>query len=362
MRIGILTFHNADNFGCALQCFALQESVKELCPNAEVEIINFHRDYKPQSSLSFKDEEQAIRAQKFNSFREKYLNIYGEPTGNPDELDPYRYDLCIVGSDQVWNYNLVSEKEKAYFLSFASAKTRKISYAASLGSVVDDESKTEWLSKWIKSLDSVSLREKSAYETVRVMTEKSVTVCIDPTLLHDKLFWEKYERVPASIGNEPYIFMYALGYNWCREYEKRAAEMASDLAKAKGIRVIHYYYGKLKEWFPDGSEHCFCEGPLELLWLFHHADSVVCCSFHGTAFSIIFEKPFYTFHTPGNGSRMKDLVDSLMIPERYIEEKVSADQVDYDIPWKDVNARLAELRNSSLAYLKKEIEAAGKNR
>lgn len=322
MRIGILTFHDADNLGCVLQCFGLQETVKKLAPDAEVEIINFKRiNDIPQSNVI--DEEKKIRKKKFNSFRADYMNISKIQFKDIDDLPEDRYDLCIVGSDQVWNYHLIEGKEKAYFLWFAGDNTRKISYAASIGSGIDDVERMKWLSKWLGGMDAISVREKSALEVVRSITAKSVTPCVDPTLLHDRFFWEKYEKKPIGLTDEKYIFMYALGYNWCREEERKAAQMACELAESKGLAVIHYYYGRLREWFPEGSKHCFCEGPQEMLWLFHHAEVVICCSFHGTAFSVIYEKPFYTFYTPGNGSRMKDLVTELGIPERYIDKPLS---------------------------------------
>ena len=357
MRIGILTFHDADNFGCVFQCFGLQEAVKKLNSEAEVEIINFKR-VRPGADDESKpvDEEVSVRASKFKAFRDEYMNISKEDYASLEDLPVDRYDLCIVGSDQVWNYNLVFGREKAYFLQFAGAKTRKISYAASIGSVYDDPNKMEWLRAQLCGMDAISLRERSVFDGVQALTDKHVNICIDPSLLHDRTFWEKYEKKPEKLGSEKYVLMYALGYGWCRDNERKAAEMASKVAVSKGINVIHYYYGKLREWLPDGSEHCFCEGPQELLWLFHHAEYVICCSFHGTAFSLIYERPFYTFHTPGNGSRMKDLVEYLGLPDRYIDEDLPEENWNWDIPWGDVENRLLHFRGESLDYLSKEIE------
>ena len=209
-------------------------------------------------------------------------------------------------------------------------------------------------------MDSISVREKSACEAIKGLTDKHIYNCIDPSLLHDQFFWKKFEKKPELACKDKYVLMYALGYNWCRDSERKAAEMASNIARSKGLKVIHYYYGKLREWLPDGSVHCYCEGPQELLWLFHHAEYVVCCSFHGTAFSIIYNRPFYTFHTPGNGSRMKDLVSEIGLADRYIEEPLNDSECSWDIPWESVHAKLSVIRNKSYEYLINEVNAVNK--
>ena len=197
MRIGILTFHVTDNFGSALQCFGLQEAVKELCPDAEVEVINYRHIGSPEKRLinmEGLDEEKKIRAEAFSKFRDKYVNIYGDMVWDTDELDPNRYDLCIVGSDQVWNDKLVAGREKAFFFQYVGEKTRKISYAASVGGVLNSEDRIAWLLDGIKGLDAISVREKSAKEVIQNRTDIPVESCVDPTLLHDKSFWERYEK------------------------------------------------------------------------------------------------------------------------------------------------------------------------
>lgn len=362
MRIGILSFHDADNFGCVLQCFSLQEIIKEIIPDAEVEIINYTRAGEPKRLSDCGEgieKERIIREDKFERFRYEYMNIVGGPVWDTDKLDPDRYDCCVVGSDQVWNDVLVRGHEKVYFLDFAGKHTKRISYAASLGGVTGSQERMSWLLEWIKKLDSVSLRESCEYEVLTKKTGMPITVCIDPTLLHDKQYWMKYEKKPKKFGDEKYILLYSLGYGYCRDSEYKAAQMTRKVAKANNLKILHYYYGTKKEWLPIEAENYYCEGPQELLWLFHHAEYVICCSFHGTAFSIIYERPFYTFHVPGNGNRMKDLVDNAGIPERYVDEIPDEHNWDWNIPWDRVNKAIEEKRDYSIAYLKKELEING---
>ena len=223
MRVGILTFHNADNFGCVLQVFGLQEAIRTLFPDAEVEVINYERGLIELNGIIVPDpnEYQIRRSKKFKIFRSDYLNVYGKEPWGIEELPTDRYDICFVGSDQVWSYDLVAGQEKAYFLQFAGKQTRKASYAASIGYFTGDESRKAWVKENIQGMDSISIREESALSDISEITDKPVSICLDPTLLHDKIFWESIEKRPADIAGEKYVLMYALGYAWCREYEKR---------------------------------------------------------------------------------------------------------------------------------------------
>lgn len=355
MRIGILNFHRADNFGCVLQCFGLQETVKELYPDSEVEIIQFPRKSASKNNM---DEENVLRAEAFQRFRETYLNTCEAMIRENGEIDPDRYDVCIVGSDLVWLDRLVTGRENVFFLRFAGKHTRKISYAASAGDLSGNEARTQWLLEQINGMDAISIRESSTQEILKKHVEMPISVCLDPSLLHNEAYWERYEKKPEKLGDEKYVLMYGLGYPSIRKYDKKAAEMAAMIAEETGYGIIHYYYGLLKEWMPKESKHCFCEGPQELLWLFHHSEYVICSSFHATAFSVIFKRPFYTFHLPEHGNRMKDFVTSVGLPDRYLYDTLPKDEWDWEIPWDEVNTALQKKREESLDYLRREIGVA----
>ncbi|MBQ9610039.1 MAG: polysaccharide pyruvyl transferase family protein [Lachnospiraceae bacterium] len=380
MKVGTISFHSSNNFGCVLQSFALSETIRELFLDACVEEINFRRtllqyDNRPyriqyedkckQEGTSPTEEGYAEfeklqlgmqkRIDRFRDFRNQYMNM-GEVIYDMQEVDNDKYDVCISGSDQVWNWGLTHGYEDAYFLEFSDDKTRRIAYAASLGiDLFNEPGQVEWLKQHIKSFDYISIREKSYLPYIQKITDKSMPVCLDPTLLHSQSFWGKFEKKPEGLGDEKYVLMYALGYRWCKECEEKAAQMANDVAKKNGYKIIHYYYGELKNWFPKDSEHFYFEGPQEFLWLVHHAEYVICCSFHATAFSVIYHKPFYTFHVPGNGARMKDLVDTIGIPDRYIDSVLTEDEWNFDIDWDKCEEKLEEQRRISLDYLRKAI-------
>lgn len=380
-KIGILTFHGADNYGCVLQCMALQNAVKTLYPDGEVEVINYvmpnlvekrlvmgidqYREIKKKfgtkTAVSRVWENlrtlpgRMARMQKFRSFRKRELNLAGDPFMDENAMQAFDYDVCIVGSDQVWNWSLVKNEEKIFFLDGMRAGTKKISYAASTGHSRFSEQELEWFRKHIENMDAISIREKSALPSIQAVAGKEVAVCLDPTMLHDKAYWRSFERKPRGMGYEKYVLMYGLGYAFCKEQEEEACRLAKEIAAKEGLIVIHSYYGAYRKRFDDSAKHCYYQGPYEFLWLVDHAEYVINCSYHGTVFSVMFQKPFYTYSTGGNSARMTDLVQTLGIEDRYLDKAFTADRVDWNINWDQVDSNWKRERQRSLTYLKEAI-------
>lgn len=382
MKIGILTFHGADNFGCVLQCMALQNAMESLIPEAHVEIINYvmpnlvekklfmsreqYRDVKKRLGKKAARKRilenlrtlsgRAARIRKFKKFRNSRLHISGEVFSRADVLGTFGYDVFVVGSDQVFNRALIKGKEDIFFLGKAPAGAKKISYAASTGHSTFEEDEKAWFQKYLGGLDAVSIREKSARAAIQELVNKNVNVCLDPTMLLSAEYWRTLERKPKSIAKQKYVFMYGLGYPFCKEQENEACKLARMIAEQTGLIVIHNYFGDYRKRFDKNATHCYYQGPQEFLWLVDHAEYVINCSYHGTVFSVIFEKPFYTYSTGGNSARMKDLVSTLGIEERYLEKPVSQQEINWDIDWEMIRTNWKKERENSLNYLKEAIE------
>ena len=116
MKIGILTFHNADNYGAVLQCYALQETLKKKYPDDEVYVIDYKNDkiendykthfnfFRPWSLLAKIKLDK--KRKKFKKFRNSFLSI-----GNSDLS---KYDVIYYGSDQIWSFT-ITNKDLTYF-------------------------------------------------------------------------------------------------------------------------------------------------------------------------------------------------------------------------------------------------------
>ena len=309
MKIGILTFHNADNYGAVLQCYAMQEKLKELHPNDEIYVIDYKcpkivNSYiprfnfkRPWSILGYIKTKKKCKT--FQQFREKYFNL------GTDDLA--FYDTIYYGSDQIWSSRL-TENDLTYFGKGFSGK--KIAYAASDGGnlMLTDEIKNELNTYSAISCRETSLTNKLSQNNLSIPTS---TVC-DPVFLLSKDEWLKMAKLPKE---ENYILTYKIRENVNFDSE------AEKIGRLLGKKVIQIVYVKpLRKLFYHGQR--FAEGisPEQFVGYFAKADFVLTTSFHGTAFSSIFNKPFYVLKINNASKRITDLLTALSIEDRYGEE------------------------------------------
>jgi hypothetical protein len=199
MKVGVITFHSANNYGATLQTWALQKVLKDYGLNAGV--INYHPDvidslYDPMMmkqgfernvkklGLSLFNRQSLIRYNKFQSFLTKNFNLIGD-FKTYEELENAGLDLdaYIVGSDQVWNPNHIGGFNPVYYLNFAEPGKKKIAYAASVGSDYIHPKYKEEMRNALSTYTGISVRESSIKEPVQELSEKPVKVVLDPTML-----------------------------------------------------------------------------------------------------------------------------------------------------------------------------------
>lgn len=361
MRIGILTFHEADNFGAVLQAYALRESLIVICAS-EVSIINYHQKYisspymifpkitassimgriKAYIGVTFRLVNRVNRKRKFSDFRKHYLCV-PKNCFNP-LLYENAYDVFITGSDQVWNAR-ITHYDSTYFLDFCKYGEKRISYAASIG--VDDIKPQEmnFLKNNICFLDFISVREKQSINLIECVCTKKVSHVLDPTLLVPTSHWLSIckNKSPAQ-----YILIYQLAGN--DEVGKIAYLLSRRLSidvKIISDSVRKNDYGFIKE---------KNLGPLDFLTLLRGATFVVTNSFHGTALSIMLSINFVAIPHRTTGNRIRSLLETLKLEDRIVEnsERITRDfpiAIDYTIP----NKLLDEEREKSINFLKRAI-------
>lgn len=355
MKIGILTFHRAINYGALLQAYALEKVLNDI--GAEAEIIDYRAPYienlyykgNPRNNFNKKLKflvgrvKSSKKYNKFKMFVNKHIKL--SPTyKNSVELkeNDKQYRMYISGSDQVWNPDC-SGFDKVYFLDF-TAKEKKASYAASIGTkTINKKYETEAL-KLIADYSYISVREKQGKEYLENNNIIS-SVEIDPTLLLDKTYWVKISK-KTKYQKEKYILLYMLVYS------ESLVQFAKKLAKEKGCKLIRIGRGHDKEIiYAPGI------GPDEYISLINDAEYVVTNSFHGTAFSINLNKRFFVeLQNAENArnSRMEDMMGIFGLESRLIDTssgKFNDEEIDYSA----VNEKLIYERNKSINYLKKII-------
>ena len=349
MKIGILTFHRALNYGAILQCFAMKQFLKE--EGYDVEVVdyrspNIEKAYKLIKLQSFKEFVASIiylpfmvRAHRvFNSFRKDYLNVSKITYRNTQDFDG-QYDACVMGSDQVWSMRLNNGFDPIYWGNF-DKNIRKVSYAASMGTHKPfSEEERITISKLINNFDGVAVRERSLKEELDSFIDNKVEEVLDPTFLVDRT---TYDNIAVKPKNENYVLYYQ------QEYHSLSKTIVESVAKQLNCMVIVVTGPKEKYNIKYKYFNISNLTVPEFLGLFKYAKCVFTSSFHGTAFSIIFQKDFYFLKNSGI-DRAMNLLRNINLLERAIDSDsiIEFSQVDYIDPAE----KLKELRKKSKHYL-----------
>lgn len=367
MKIGILTFHRANNYGAVLQNYALQNILNMNGFNAITVDYRSHsieKNYhinKIESSgnlfhriigtlLNFyKYSQLKERQEAFETFRNTMLTM-SKSVNNKDieQLENY-LDVFICGSDQVWNENIMSSEDRdVYSLSFVKHKY-KASYAASAGKA---RNLSNELIYRISQLNYVTVREKTLSTFLREMGILSNIVC-DPVFLITGSEWQKMiKERSVQRYNKPYLFLY-----YVDSHRKETCKAARYIAKKRKLKVI-YPTAKSKDTLTIGK--CvYRDGPLEFASDLANAKFVVASSFHAVAFSIIFHKEFIVILHETTGERVIDLLERLGLQERIIkslEDLKNRIESFRPINYKKIDSIISDWRCYSLGELKKICE------
>lgn len=328
-KIAILTITNSGmNFGNRLQNYALQEALKDC--GAEVETIQSAKSVKGSLVLSaIRRTVKAIvkndkRRRYFKNFNKQHIQfakkVRYEQINEADFAN--RYDAFVAGSDQVWNPNFHFNSDFE-FASFAP-ESKRYSYAASIGvSDIKEEHKAKFV-KNIKGMRMLSVREEDSIELIKRLTGREAMIHVDPTMLLDKERYYGIEEIPPQGLPEKYLLTYFLG-NLPAEYKDNIQKLADRL----GLEVVALSETKGSKYYEIGPQH--------FLYAIHHAEYICTDSFHGSVFSILFEKQFSIFirtdkDVPMN-SRVETLVNKFGMEERLTREmdiEEALKPIDYD--------------------------------
>lgn len=351
MKIGILTQHFLRNYGGIIQNYALQQVLLRLGH----EPLTMEHDtcftrwrwllrYVKALAKGGQKPEPLYRGhighRPFIDFIHENIRSVGVHRFSPATHNTNGCEAYVVGSDQVWRpaFNL-GERLGNMFLDFVPDGIRKVAYAASFG--VDtwefSPEQTEHCRQLAARFDAVSVREASGIALCRQHLGIEATQVLDPTLLLHK---EDYEKVCRNVPKEnPFLLVYVL---------VMTDELQAAVEKAKrqtGLPVKYIFAGDAMQ--PDDT----MEG-----WLaaFRDAAFVVTDSFHGTVFSLIFQKPFNVLVNKGGGaSRLHSLLDMVGLSKRLLE---GGDLNMNEIDWATVNEKIEAQREPSMKFLKESLQ------
>lgn len=257
------------------------------------------------------------------------------------------YDTFIAGSDQVWSV-FDSIFNPYYYLDFAEGK--KIAYAPCLGTDRISSDTAQKIRKMLADFSAVSVRENVSARQLSEITGRDVAWVCDPTMLHDRSFWSDFaENIPARKGK--YLLCYFL------ESRPWYFDRAKALAKKLGLKIRLIP----SRWEHLGSQYVITEvvGPREFVSWFRDAAYILTDSYHGSIFSLIFEKDFqyllrFAPDDPASQNiRIQSLFDRLDLHSRIVTENTDAIQMQMEHG--AIQEKLAQFREESVRYLKRSL-------
>lgn len=300
MKIAILTFQFAYNYGAMLQAYALRKYLISL--EHEVDVVPYYPLHLKQGysispfeqGISLKHRiynlltywKRAQQALKFDVFK-KYL-VNTEEFTESDKIPEYlkAYDLLVCGSDQIWN-NKITGNTAIYF--GGNIQISKMAYAASLGGKILDEVQMKNARVYLPSFVTVSVREEMTRLLLGHIRDDIAVVC-DPVFLQDEQMWKEIEK-PVKI-EEKYLLLYFL------EDSKELVERAKEYAKENHLHI--YEIHPTFDMHHNGIKILKKIGPAEFIYLIRNASAICTNSFHAVSFSIIFRKKL--LHIPNSMS------------------------------------------------------------
>ena len=277
-------------------------------------------------------------------FYDKYIPHTYSVKRLGDFKDYNKFDIILTGSDQVWRKNIAHGHLYNLFMDFLpdNPNQKRIAYGVSLGTDKNEltDSDIAYLSKYYKKFDAVSVREASALDLFEKdgWTSPKASLVLDPTLL---LTADEYISLMPKEANHIELFCYILDNNDAKQaFLHRQSTEQRFTATLSGIDG--YSNLSVGQWLSN----------------FYNATSVITDSFHGMVFSIIFHKPFIVIGNEMRGiERFTNLLSALGLSDRLVKKQDLDRQQNFrDIDWYNVDHKLSNLTNDSIAFLTENIK------
>ncbi|MBP1617632.1 MAG: polysaccharide pyruvyl transferase family protein [Bacteroidetes bacterium] len=360
-KIGLITNHRVQNYGAVLQTYALYKILNEL---ENVEVLDYSPDFsvKPikfdlfnllrQKTTMFFKPSSEIRKERFSNFLLDNIKLSDKHSSYEHLVSKIgEYAILVSGSDQIWSPKVWGKLYPAFFLAFASEDYKKISYASSLGNGVYSNNEKSLVKEWLAKYSHIGVREHYAENYLRKELGVESQVVLDPTLLLSAHQYRKIIEVKDKQDSD-YVLVYTPNQN-----PKECIDFAKLIQKKIGAKEIRYIGGSSKYFNKkNGYIQESIAGPKEFISLFDRARFVVTSSFHGTAFSVIFNRNFVNILNKREPERAKTLLGDLGIIERILDQIDNIDNIELEIDYQTVNQKLEKLKLKSLDYLRNALD------
>lgn len=371
MKVCILSMQRVANFGSLLQSYSLKKTVESL--GHEVSFIDIERRDLDDVLLNgsrqkFAEEHEArgsvisklkkidkyainrlhikkrakMQSRCFEKFRTNELGI-------DNESNDRKYDVCIIGSDEV--FNCLADTPWGFtsqLFGDVHQADKVITYAASCGATTYDilpEPARDRIKQAFENVSAFSVRDENTVNFVKCMTDKQISVNYDPVIM--KNFDEEMAKcsLPKQLKNYCIVYSY---YN--RIHDEKEIKAIVKFCKKHKLELVSV--GAPQMWIRN---HLVLN-PFETLLAFKQADFVITDTFHGTIFSAKYSKRFATITRASNKNKLLDLISRLGVEQHLIDDMEHLEKAYLCNDFVDrIKGIQEEARTSAIEYLKKNI-------
>jgi len=353
MKVGILSMQEVKNYGSFLQAYSLKTNIEDLGHSCEfINIVPGVQldEYKYSKIDKIKllihrlfglDIIKRIRS--IYTFQTKFSKEFLPYLGVVPGINTKHYDVVIIGSDEVFNcaqktwfgfskqlfgLGLNADKVITYAASFGATTVQRLS---NLGIEIE-------VSRLLKKIDLISVRDTNSFNVVKELTNKNPLMHLDPVFIKD------YDKLmPNHVPLKNYMIVYTYPG---RIKDKKEIQAIKDFAKSHQLKLIsigHYF-----SWCDD----VVIPNPFEVLAYFKHASFIVTDTFHGSIYSIKYNKSFCVLIRNMNNQKLSHLLSRFNLNSRIVTDtqnlsRVLKSKVDYS----DINQIIKEETAKSLDYL-----------
>lgn len=351
-KIAIITLNGYFNYGNRLQNYALQTFLESSGFKVETLKLNkygksgrFKSLVRPIKYKLTGKQVELSRQKVFKKFSENYICETKKIYNVKDNLNKLnqKYDYFVIGSDQVWNPSM-NKESKVYFANFASQE-QVISYAASFGISELPPSVEKVYKEGLNNLKGISVREEDGKKIVKELVNKESEVLVDPTLLLSEEQWLKIAKPIPNPIKKPYLLTYFLG-----GVPNKYKSFINKIKQENNLEIIN---------LGDPLDVItYSTGPSEFLTYIKESQIFLTDSFHGSVFSIIFDKPFMVFERVGSKSmfsRLETLLNLFDLEDRIYNEHFEMKKL-MDKPGKGKDKVLEMEKMKSLKFIDRHLD------
>ena len=368
MKVALLSFHNAYNYGAALQAYGLQCAVQQL--GVDCEYINYQNKFRKSAydmryqlaqATQRKDVVRAAkvlvgtplmkkRSERFDAFYAKHLRTTRRVYETSEEARATNdvYDKFIVGSDQVWNHHH-NGGDTAFLLDFVDDDQKKISYSSSFGVSALSPELEDVYGTYLRRFHRLATRESVGAEIIAHVAGRQAHLVLDPVFLAGKDKWDELRDATAT-QRKRYIFFYTNRQSQLTDF------LNTGYASDEDFHVLSTQITP-REVASRRIKPCISMSPGEFLEEIAAADLVVTASFHCLAMAIIYHKPFVVLLTGDHGKdeRITSLLRIAGLEHRILTSDMTKADVLAPIDYQLVDSRIAKQLEYSREYLRRAI-------